>query len=160
MTASRVSSRISHTKKCANLIDWVIQSGGIAVRVCDADITRNNEDRKKKLQEMKAHYAKFEQVLICDSMPSIEFWFLVHYMNTRKYFRDSDAVIKILKKFIPGYEKTHAFLEKQNWVANMDTDERLDEACKRVALLDPSQESYSEIYRAVHLFKETLPKNK
>lgn len=142
------------------LIDWVLQNEGIAVCVCDADITRNNEERRKKLLEMKAKYAKETRVLICDSMPSIEFWFLIHYMSTRRYFKDSDAVSKVLTKFIQGYNKTGPFLEKQNWVAEMSTDARQKDACKRAALLGPQNESYSEIYKAIALFAETVLKNK
>ena len=142
------------------LIDWVLQNEGIAVCVCDADITRGNEERRKKLLEMKAKYAKETRVLICDSMPSIEFWFLIHYMNTRRYFKDSDAVSKVLTKFIQGYNKTSPFLEKQNWVAEMSTDERQKDACKRATLLGPQNESYSEIYKAIALFAETVLKNK
>ena len=140
------------------LIDWVLQNGGIAVCVCDADITRDNEERAKKLQAMKALYAKDERVFICDSMPSIEFWFLIHYMNTSKYFKDADAVIKVLKKFIPSYVKTGTFLEKQSWVSEMSTDEKQNDACKRAALLGPQEESYSEIYKAIALFAETALK--
>ena len=138
------------------LIDWVLQNGGIAVCVCDADISRGNEERNKKLQEMKALYAKDERVFVCDSMPSIEFWFLIHYINTSKYFKDADAVIKALKKYIPGYGKTGAFLEKQSWVADMSTNKRQSEACKRAAVLGPQDESYSEIYKAIALFAETI----
>ena len=93
-------------------------------------------------------------VCICESMPSIEFWFLIHYMNTRKYFQDSDAVKRVLRRFIPEYDKTGSFLEKISWVADMCADNRLQDACKRAALLGPSNESYSEIYRAIHLFSE------
>lgn len=142
------------------LIDWVLQNGGIAVCVCDADVTRTNEERSKKLQDMKMRYAKNDRVFICDSMPSIEFWFLIHYMNTRKYFKDSDAVMKVLRKFLPGYEKTGSFLETISWVAEMCSNDRLKDACKRAALLGPGNESYSEIYRAINLFSETIPKEK
>ena len=142
------------------LIDWVLQNGGIAICVCDADITRDNEERAKKLQEMKTIFAKTERVFICDSMPSIEFWFLIHYMNTSKYFKNADAAIKVLKKFIPGYEKTGSFLEKRSWVAEMSTDEKQSDACKRAALLGPQNESYSEIYKAIALFAETVAKPK
>ena len=140
------------------LIDWVLQNGGIAVCVCDADITRTNEERCKKLQEMKGRYAKNDRVFICDSMPSIEFWFLIHYMNTRKYFKDSDSVITVLRKFIPGYEKTGAFLEKLTWVADLCADERLKEACRRASLLGPGNDAYSEIYKVIELFSETTPR--
>ena len=145
-------------EEMTKLIDRVLQNEGMAVCVCDADITRNNEERRKKLLEMKAKYAKETRVLICDSMPSIEFWFLIHYMNTRRHFKDSDAVSKVLMKFIQGYNKTGPFLENKNWVAEMSTDERQKDACKRAALLDPQNESYSEIYKAIALFAETALK--
>lgn len=144
-------------EEMSKLIDWVRQGDGIAVCVCDADITRTNEEQNKKFQAFKARYATDERVFICDSMPSIEFWFLIHYMNTRKYFKDSDAVIKVLKKFISGYEKTGAFLEKLAWVADMSADDRLKGACSRASLLGPGDESYSMVYRAINLFRETAP---
>lgn len=142
------------------LIEWVLQNGGIAVCVCDADITRTNKERNKKLKDMKVHYANNDRVLICDSMPSIEFWFLIHYMNTRKYFKDSDSVIKVLKKYIPEYEKTGSFLERLSWVADLCSDSHLKEACKRAALLKPGDESYTKIHHAINLFTETAPHNK
>lgn len=137
------------------LIDWVLQSGGIAVCVCDTDITRTNEERKKAFQTMKAKYAGNKNVLICDSMPSIEFWFLIHYVNTSKYFQDSDAVIQMLRRHISDYDKSGAFLEKQQWVAEMSTEERQTEACNRATLLGPDSESYSEIHHAIKLFTDT-----
>lgn len=35
--------------------------------------------RKKKFEELKEKYKGFEEVLICDSMPSIEIRFLLHF---------------------------------------------------------------------------------
>lgn len=145
-------------EEMAKLIEWVLQDGGIAVCVCDADITREKDEAKKRLRELKERFTGNDHVLICDSMPSIEFWFLIHYMNTRKYFRDADAVIKVLKKYIPGYNKTGDFLEKQSWVAQLSTDDKLNEACRRASLLGPTDESYSEIYKAIALFVETVLK--
>ena len=90
-------------------------------------------------------------------MPSIEFWFLIHYMNTRKYFKDSNSIIKVLRKFIPGYEKTGAFIEELAWVADMTSDERMIDACDRASRLGPGDESYSMIHRAIALFNESIP---
>lgn len=139
-------------EEMGKLIDWVLQSDGIAVCVCDADITRTNEERRKIFQAMKTKYAGNKNVLICDSMPSIEFWFLIHYVNTSKYFQDSDTVIKMLRRHITNYDKSGAFLEKQQWVTEMSTDGRQLEACKRASLLGPDSESYSEIHHAIKLF--------
>ncbi len=142
-------------EEMGKLIDWVLQSGGIAVCVCDADITRTNEERKKAFLAMKSKYAGNKNVLICDSMPSIEFWFLIHYVNTSKYFQDSDAVIRMLRRHIADYDKSGAFLEKQQWVTEMSTDERQTTACNRAAAISPDSESYSEIHHAIKLFTDT-----
>lgn len=91
------------------LIDWVLQNGGIAVCVCDADITRDNEERAKKLQETKMLYAKDERAFICDSMPSIEFWFLIHYMNTSKYFKDADQLLRFSGSSFPDMTRPAHF---------------------------------------------------
>ena len=139
-------------------VDRVLADRGIAVCVFDTDITRNNPTERAKFEALCQKYKDRKDVIICDSMPSIEFWFLIHYMNTRRYFKDSDAVSKVLMKFIQGYTKTGPFLEKQNWVAEMSTDERQNDACKRAALLGPQNESYSEIYKAIALFAETVLK--
>lgn len=40
----------------------------------------------------------------------------------------------------------------------MSTDGKQSEACKRAALLGPQNESYSELYKAIALFAETLLK--
>ena len=42
------------------LIDWVLQNDGIAVCICDADITLTNPEEKKRLDEMKKAYASEE----------------------------------------------------------------------------------------------------
>lgn len=142
-------------EEIGKLIDWVLQNGGIAVCVCDADITRTNEERRKTFQTMKTKYAGNKNVLICDSMPSIEFWFLIHYVNTSRYFQDSDAVINMLRRYISGYDKSGTFLKKQHWVAEMSTDDRQPEACNRATILGQDSESYSEIHRAIKLFTDT-----
>lgn len=136
------------------LTDWVLQNGGIAVCICDADITRTNDDESKHLKEMKEAYADNDRVCICDSMPSIEFWFLIHYLNTSRYFNNSSAVIQELRRFVSNYAKTGEFLEKPQWVAELCAGRKLATACERASNLDPESESYSNIYKAIKLFCE------
>ncbi len=117
------------------LIDWVFLNGGIAVCVY---VTPTSQEPTKNARK-----------------PSIEFWFLIHYVNRSKYFQNSDAVIRMLRKHISDYNKTGNFLEKQQWVAAMSTDERQTEACNRATLLSPDSESYPEIHNAIKLFTDT-----
>jgi hypothetical protein len=41
------------------------------------------------------------------SVPSFEFWLLLHYTYTTASFADGEAVSAALRKFIPDYEKTN-----------------------------------------------------
>lgn len=58
-------------------IDKVLADDGVAVCVFDADVAREKPAERKKLEAMQKKYAGNEQVILCDSMPSIEFWFLI-----------------------------------------------------------------------------------
>lgn len=138
------------------LIEWVLQNGGVAVCVCDADITRTNLVENQRLKEMKEQYASNDKVLICDSMPSIEFWFLLHYLETSRYFRDSAEVASVLRQWLPGFQKNGTYLEKIQWVAELCADDKLNIACTRANSIsqNPQTESYSNVFKAINLFKE------
>ena len=87
-------------------------------------------------------------------MPSIEFWFLLHYIETSKYFHSSEDVIKTLNKYLTGYNKHGNYLEKQQWVANLCADNKLENACTTAESLPEDSQSYSLIYKAIRLFEE------
>lgn len=138
------------------LIDWVLQNDGIAVCVCDADITRGNAIERQKFKDMKAHYSSNDKVFICDSMPSIEFWFLLHYIETSRYFRDSAEVVTALRLHLPLFQKHGTFLEKPQWVTELCADNKLRTALFRAKTLSQTSqvESYSNIYKAIELFSD------
>lgn len=139
----------------SKLIDLVIENGGIAVCVCDADITRANPAEQIRLKELKQKFSNNDNVVICDSMPSIEFWFLIHYLNTSKYFNDSKEVIQVLRRWLPEYNKNGAMLEKQQWVSNLCSDGKLEKACTIAESLTIESPSYSNIYKAIELFEKS-----
>lgn len=58
-------------------IDRVLNDGGIAVCVFDADVTRTKPAERLKYERMYRKYSGNRTVILCDSMPSIEFWFLL-----------------------------------------------------------------------------------
>lgn len=119
----------------------------------DADITRDKASEKAKLEALQKKYAGREDVLICDSMPSIEFWFLIHYLNTNKYFATSHDVIQILRRYIPEFNKHESFLSKEKWVKDLLASDRLEMACKRAENYGANSESYSNIYKAFKKFE-------
>lgn len=127
-------------------IDRVLADNGIAVCVFDADVTRTRPAEKIKYDNMRRKYAKNPSVILCDSMPSIEFWFLLHYLNTNRYFATSDDVITVLRRFITDFSKHQSFLSKEIWVSELMRNDKLGFAISRAIKLNAG-ESYSNIYK-------------
>lgn len=82
--------------------------------VFDAEIPSWNDSENKKFKSLKDKYPNSMNVVICDTMPSIEYWFLLHYINTTRYFDLSESVIAELIKFINDFDKSALFLETIN----------------------------------------------
>lgn len=141
-------------EEMGKLIEWVLQNDGIAVCVCDTDITRTNPTEKQRFKEMKEKYVSDRRVLICDSMPSIEFWFLLHYLDTNRHYQSADEVINVLHRWLPEFQKGGSFLEKPQWVAELCAEGKITKAVKRAEKLNQNtqNESYSNIFKAIKLF--------
>lgn len=126
-------------------IERVLADNGIAVCVFDADVTRTRPAEKAKFEELKRKYADNPAVILCDSMPSIEFWFLLHYLNTNRYFATSDNVINALHRYMPNFSKHQSFLSKESWVSELLADNRLDTAIVNANTIGTEGESYSRL---------------
>lgn len=135
-------------------VESVLKEEGIAVCVFDADVTAWNETFKSKLNKFKKKYEKKQNVIICDSMPSIEYWFLIHYLDSNKLYPTSDSVIKDLTKYIQNFSKKESFLENSTWVKDMVSDEKIDLACKRAKLYENKEGSYSRVYKAIEILRK------
>jgi hypothetical protein len=131
-----------------------IEGGGIAICVFDTDVTQRVDAEKKKLNRLVKKYSRKENVIFCDSLPSVEYWFLLHYKHTNKHFNNSDAVERVLRKYLTNYEKTTLFLEKEKWVADLCADNKLNTAIERARDFSDDSPSYSNIYKAFDLFRK------
>lgn len=132
-------------------IDRVLADDGIAVCVFDADVTRTRPAEKMKYDDMRRKYANNPSVILCDSMPSIEFWFLLHYLNTNRYFATSEDVIAVLRRFIPDFSKHQSFLSKEVWVSELLAGNRLDAALANANTIGTEGESYSNLPKLFEL---------
>lgn len=137
------------TAGLAKRIEEVLQDEGIAICVFDADVSTWNEVEHKKLDTLRKKYKDNPSVLLCDSMPSIEFWFLLHYKNTTRHFGTSKAVIKELRKYLPQYDKTEQFLSNQKWVEDMSGEGRLEQACANADNTDEWKVSYTNVQKVI-----------
>ena len=135
-------------------IERVLADNGIAVCVFDADVTRTRPAEKAKFEDLKRKYADNPAVILCDSMPSIEFWFLLHYLNTNRYFATSDDVIDALHRYMPNFSKHQSFLSKETWVSELLADNRLDTAIINANLIGIEGESYSQLPKLFQTYKK------
>lgn len=116
-------------------IKEVLANHGRALCVFDDDV--------EEIRNFLDKYKDNKRVLICNSMPSIEYWFLLHYTNKNGKISAKDA-LKNLQEYIPNYDKTVKFLRQEKWVADMLP--YLDSACQR-AKDNTDKPSYTNVYK-------------
>lgn len=87
----------------------------------DTVIKEDNEARKGKKSPLKAFeeyrtdlIANYPNVVVIVNNPCLEFWFLLHFEKTSKYFNTCSSAETELKKHLKNYEKTQKFFTKQN----------------------------------------------
>ena len=134
-------------------ITEAITDDGIAIAVFDADVAHRNEAEKKKLGTIRRKYAKKKNVVLCDSLTSIEYWFLLHFENTNRFFKDSAATEKELCRYIPEYEKRTKFLQDLKWVTDLCAEGKLSLAKERAETFGENSESYSMFIRHLNCLK-------
>ncbi len=109
-------------------IDELLSGGcDLIVYLTDYD-TVVNQDKQKRFNALIQNYAEVDEVLIYESMPSIEFWFLLHYKLTTKEFVNAEEVTRLLRNYIPDFSKTKTFLENRKWVEDMSGNGQLETA--------------------------------
>ncbi len=135
-------------------VKQVLADDGRAIVVFDTDVTLWDEGERARLEAFRKRYKNDDRVLLCESMPSIEFWFLLHYISTSRFFGTSKNVIVELKKHLPQFDKTESFLKNQKWVAELIKDGKMEEAVQRAEALGRSGASYSDVWKGI---KEMVP---
>lgn len=128
-------------------VERVLSDDGIAVCVFDIDVTRIHATDKAKYEAMCQSYADNPSVIICESMPSIEFWFLLHYIRTNRYFASSTDVITALTRYLPNFSKHQASLSKETWVNNLLRDNKLPKAISNSIAIGTEGESFTNLHK-------------
>lgn len=153
----KIRPRFFGTETAAGLdkkIEEVLRDESIAICVFDADVSTWNKAERKKLAALQKKYEGNASVVLCDSMPSIEYWFLLHFKHTTRHFGTSKAVAKELKKYIPQYDKTEQFLSNQRWVEEMTGEGRQEQACEYADKMDTTSGSYTRVNKVFPLIKQ------
>jgi hypothetical protein len=132
-------------------IEELLRGDIFVICVFDADVAAHNESERKKLEQLQNKYRKNKNLLFCNSLPSIEYWFLLHYENTNRHFKDAKAAETALKKYISDYEKTAQFLEKEKWIRDLCSENKLSQAIERSKRFEPEYGSYTNVHEAFEI---------
>ena len=151
----------THPRFCKNdtpyymdkFVQRVLEDGGMAVCLYDEDESERSAKIQQKLDEFVAKYRNNPNVMLCGSMPSIEYWFLLHYEKTNRYYGTSKRVIKALNKHME-FEKTEKFLSKPGWVETLLADGRMQQAMRKAEELGTDGESYTHIPDAIRFLEK------
>lgn len=161
----------NYTEAFPKRINEILKANHEPVIFCvfDWDTVVENETRLKK---HKAFEEQFQteisngMVTICPSMPNIEYWFLLHFVNYTKrlknYRESSNVLAPHIKqcfgktaKRIGKLLKSEKYLKDASWVKNLCADGKLALAIDRakkniemaVAAGELDNQSYSYIYK-------------
>lgn len=135
---------------------WVenaLSIGGTVICVFDMDTTRWDEAEKIRKERFLSIYGSNPDVFLCGSMPSIEYWFLLHFERTNCYYETSEKVIQKLRNHIP-FEKTEKFLSKPGWVETLLAEGRMLQAMRHAEELGTNGESYTHIPEAIRFLEK------
>ncbi|MBL4560970.1 MAG: RloB domain-containing protein [Labilibaculum sp.] len=134
-------------------VNTLLMGGVSVICIFDTDVSTRDAVENGKLTKFKKKYQKNDLVTICDTLPSIEFWFLLHFVKTNKQFVNTKSLEKELKKHLPDYNKTEGYLKNKTWVEQFI--DQLNFACVNAKAIDQTQGcSYSNIFKAINLLEK------
>ncbi|QGY47765.1 RloB domain-containing protein [Maribellus comscasis] len=106
-------------EKAAPIIDGLLAEGYDHVTYLTDYDSIISQGKQEQFEKFIHKYSKRKKVLICETMPAIELWFLLHFTFTSREFPDCNQVERELKRYLPEYEKRKSFLEKKAWFEEM-----------------------------------------
>ncbi|MDE7509736.1 MAG: RloB family protein [Muribaculaceae bacterium] len=131
-----------------------LETGGSVVCIFDEDVRQWNDSEKKRMDEIHRLYDNHPQIVIASSMPSIEYWLLLHFENTNRYFGTSRKVIEVLRNYLHGFDKHEQYLKQEKWFMKLIGGNNMQSAYLRARQSEKSGASYSNMWRAIDKFNE------
>jgi len=92
---------------------WVVDFDTILKET--KDTRKGKETPLQEFQKYRNKLAnKYDNVIVIINSPCLEFWTLLHFKFTSKFYPLCDNCISDLKKYLPDYEKTQKYYTKEN----------------------------------------------
>ena len=80
----------------------------------DNDIKKGQKLRTQEFKEYLAKLEKLDNVEVFINNPCLEFWYLLHFEVSGKFFSRCEDAEKGVKKYLPDYVKSEKYYKKTN----------------------------------------------
>ncbi|GHT65195.1 hypothetical protein AGMMS50239_24420 [Bacteroidia bacterium] len=98
---------VSRLSKESEKVFWIIDFDNI-----QKETIENKKGTKSALQEFQGLYNKCQNnanIVVIVNNPCLEFWYLLHFEQTARYFQSYEQLENALKQRLPEYEKTERY---------------------------------------------------
>lgn len=130
-----------------NSIKQTIHDEGKAIIIYNRSILSDCKINIEQFAKFKQKYEKNNKVMFCEVSPSIEWWFVLHYIEGDQVFETSEAVKDELKKHIKDFEISDSFLMNPKWVEELCSDNKLIAAYNRAKKYNKTSENQMSIWK-------------
>lgn len=105
-------STVSENAKHYDMVFWIVDIDTIL-----KEHKETKKGQKTKIQEFKEYVEELKKlgnVWVLPVCPCFEFWILLHFEETTKFYATYDEIEKRLKNYLPDYEKTEKYYKRFN----------------------------------------------
>ncbi len=105
-------NEVKQSAKHFDNVFWVIDFD----KIIEEDKAKS-KGQKSPIQEFKEYQVKLtriDNVKIIINNPCLEFWFLLHFEKTGRFFNSCEGASKQLKKHLKDYEKSQKYFTKKD----------------------------------------------
>ena len=163
-----IKPELPKKKKLSDQYQSVLQNGKIydqVIWIVDFDtILKENAETKKgqqsTLHQFRVYVEKLKRqknIKVFVNTPCLEYWILLHFLETNKYFPKCERVEKSLKKsYLTDYQKTEGYFKKRDNDIYLRL-KKYQAAARNAAKLsgdfniDYPQKAISEMYKVLDL---------
>ncbi|TAD92410.1 MAG: RloB domain-containing protein [Bacteroidetes bacterium] len=122
------------SRKEFSSVYWIVDLDSILKEANEAP--KGKKSAIRRFEECRANLkAQFKNVVVIVNNPCLEFWFLLHFEKTSKYFATCSGAETQLKKYLGSYEKTRNYFTKQNDDIYLKLKAKLNSAIRNAAAL-------------------------
>ncbi|MDR1809235.1 MAG: RloB family protein [Prevotella sp.] len=104
--------RISELAEYSTKAFWIIDLDNILKETIEA--RRGKKTSLQVFQELYNKCKKDEKIIIIVNNPCFEFWVLLHFCYTNRFYESYKVLLSDLQKYLVNYEKTEKYFVKSN----------------------------------------------